>query len=196
MASKSTLLAATILLAFLTVPSFGQAADPGQNGQAQGQGQGGGRGRGRFDPTEMRKQFLDRLKTDLGSTDDEFQALQPKIEKVLTARREADAGRFGGGFGGRRGRGGPNGGTPGGGDANAQPAASAQPDSAVRTASDDLRKTLDNKDSKPEEIKAKLDALRDAKTKAKADLTAAQTDLKGVLTQRQEAVLVEAGLLE
>ncbi len=67
---------------------------------------------------------------------------------------------------------------------------------AVRTASQDLQKTLENKDSKPEEIKAKLDALREAKTKAKTDLTAAQADLKGVLTQRQEAVLVEAGLLE
>ncbi len=185
MASKSTLLAAAILLASLAVPTFGQAADPGP-----------GNGGRRFDPAEMRKRMLDRLKTELGATDDEFTALQPKLEKVMTAQREANAGRFGMFGGGRRGRGGA--GAPGGGGDTAapQPAASDQPASAVRTASQDLQKTLENKDSKPEEIKAKLDALREAKTKAKADLTAAQADLKGVLTQRQEAVLVEAGMLE
>jgi Spy/CpxP family protein refolding chaperone len=59
-----------------------------------------------------------------------------------------------------------------------------------------LQTTLDNKDAKPEEIKAKLTALRDARNKAKEDLTKAQADLKELLTQRQEAVLVNMGLLD
>lgn len=183
MTSKSTLLAGILLAAF-AVPTFGQAVDPGPGGPGNGR---------RFDPAEFRQRMMDRFKTELGATDDEFKALEPKIEKVFQAQREANAGRFMGG--GRRGRGGPGG--PGGGEAAApQPAASAQPESAVRTAADDLQKTLGNKDSKPEEIKAKLDALREARTKAKTDLAAAQTDLRGVLTQRQEAVLAVAGLLD
>ena len=56
--------------------------------------------------------------------------------------------------------------------------------------------TLKNKDAKPEEIKTKLDAYRAAKTKAKDDMTKAQDDLKGVLTARQEAVMVQYGVLD
>ena len=75
-------------------------------------------------------------------TDDEFNAVKPKIEKVMDLRRDVD-------FGGR-GRG-PRGGAAPRPDANASP---------VQQASRDLRSTLDNKDSKPDDIKAKLDALR------------------------------------
>jgi hypothetical protein len=59
-----------------------------------------------------------------------------------------------------------------------------------------LQAVLDNKDSKPDEIKSKLDALRDARGKARDQLTKAQGDLKSLLTQRQEAVLVTRGMLE
>ena len=127
--------------------------------------------------------MLDRLKEQLGSSDDEFAAIQPKIEKVFQLQMSANAGRGMGGRGGRGGRGGGGGGMPGG-------------DSAVAKASADLRTTLDDKDAKPEDVKTKLEALRTARTAAKAELTKAQDDLKGVLTARQEAVLVEAGMLD
>ena len=52
------------------------------------------------------------------------------------------------------------------------------------------------KDAKPEEIKAKLAALRDAREKAKKDMTQAQADLRELLTQRQEAVMVMMGFLD
>jgi hypothetical protein len=41
-----------------------------------------------------------------------------------------------------------------------------------------------------------LDAYRQAKAQARTQLAAAQQELRGLLTQRQEATLVEAGLLE
>ena len=66
----------------------------------------------------------------------------------------------------------------------------------MATAAAALQAVLDNKDSTPDDIKAKLTALRDAKTAAKADLTKAQTDLREVLTVRQEAVLVTMGYLD
>jgi hypothetical protein len=122
------------------------------------------------------------MKQELGVTDEEMQALQPKIEQVMTLRR--DSGGFGGG--GRPGRGGPGG---GGGGNNG-------PQSDVQQKIADLQAAIDNKDSKPEEIKAKLDALRAAKIKAHEDLVKAQADLRGLLTQRQEAVLVMRGLLD
>ena len=39
-------------------------------------------------------------------------------------------------------------------------------------------------------------AYRDAKTKAKEELTKAQEDLRGLLSAKQEAALVAAGMLE
>ena len=155
-----------------------------QQGQRQGRRQRGQGGQGgNFDPAQMRSQFLQRIKEQLGATDEEFAALQPKLEKLMTAQRDTRGGR--GGFGRRGGQGGNTN------DANAQ-----QNQSAVAKAQAELRTVLDNKDSKPEEIKSKLAALRDAREKAKADVASAQKELRELLTQRQEAVLVNMGFLD
>jgi hypothetical protein len=66
----------------------------------------------------------------------------------------------------------------------------------VEQKSRDLRASLENKEAKPEELKAKLAAYREARQKAKADLTKAQEELRELLTVRQEAVLVMMGTLE
>jgi hypothetical protein len=162
-------------------------AQNNQPGQGQGQGRRGGGGGGNFDPAQFRAQQMARIKEALGATDEEFTALQPKLEAVMTAQRDTRAG-FGGRGGGRRG---------GQQDPNAQPQQTPPGgDSAVAKAQAELRAVLDNKDSKPEEIKAKLTALRDAREKAKTALAAAQKDLKDLLTQRQEAVLVNMGYLD
>jgi hypothetical protein len=61
----------------------------------------GGR-RARMDPEQMRQRMMDRLKETLGAEDDEWLMLQPRIEKVMAARRNLKSGagsRFG-----RRGR--------------------------------------------------------------------------------------------
>ena len=58
-----------------------------------------------------------------------------------------------------------------------------------------LRKAIDDK-APAAEIKTKLAAVR-AETKAKeAKLDAAQEELRGVLTSRQEAIAVANGLLK
>src|SRR5437762_6836879 len=87
---------------------------------AQQDNQQGGRnqGRGNFDPAQFRQRAMDRIKEQLGATDDEWKVIQPKVEKVMTAHRESRGGFGFGGFGG--GRGGPGGGG-GGGGADQQP---------------------------------------------------------------------------
>lgn len=185
---KIGFLATSLLVGAMGVTAFGQA-QPGGNGNNP-PGQGGGRGN--FDPAQFRQRMLDRLKEQLGATDDEMAALGPKIEKVMQLQRDAQGGgmrgMFGrrGGQGGQGGNGGP-GGPPGGANANESP---------VRQKATELRTLLEDKDAKPDDIKAKLDALRQARAQAKQDLAAAQQELKGLLTQRQEAVLVEMGMLE
>ncbi len=150
------------------------------------------RGGGRGDPAQWRQRMIDHMKEQLGTSDDEFKAIQPKLEKVFQAQRDVMGGM---GFGGRRG-GGPGGpGGPGGGPGGAG-AGGDQPPSAVQEKRHALQQTLENKDAKPEEIKAKLEEYRAARSQAKQDLTKAQDDLRGVLTQRQEAVLIMDGLLD
>jgi hypothetical protein len=169
--------ATALLLGTLAIPAFGQATPPP----------------GGNNPTDRRAQFMqqmnDRMKTQLGLSDDEFKAIQPKIEAVMTAQRSTRGG--GGGYGGRGGRGGNN-----GGNGNAPTDPNAPAPTPTQAAAKDLQTTLDNKDAKPEEIKAKLTTLREARSHAKDDLTKAQTELKELLTQRQEAVLVNMGLLD
>jgi len=148
-------------------------------------------GRGNFDPAQMRERMMNRIKEQLGASDDEWKAIQPKVEKVMTAQRESRGGGFGFGGGGG-GRGGPGGGGGGGGGGGADQA----PTTAVGKASADLRTTLESKDAAPETIAKKLATLREARDKARKDVADAQKDLKEILTQRQEAVLVINGMLE
>jgi Spy/CpxP family protein refolding chaperone len=180
--SKRTIFGLLILLAALASPALAQPAPGGPGGPP--------------DFAQMRQMMMERMKEALGASDDEWKVLQPKIEKVQQLQRDASGGRGmgmlfrppGGGQGGPGGPGaGPGG--PGGFFGNQNP-------SPVQEKANDLRTTLDNKDAKPEEVKAKLQALRDARAKAKEELGKSQEDLRGLLTQRQEAVLVMMGMLE
>ncbi len=186
----STILAATFALATSAVFAPAQdAANPAPNG-----GQGGRRGGGNFNPEEFRQRMNERLKASLKVTDDEWTAIQPLIEKVQAKQRDAMGGRFGG-FG--RGPGGPGGGPGGpgggggggggGGDQSTRPGAAE---------SDALRKALESESTSPDDLKAKLTAVREQRKKSAAELAAARDDLRKVLTVRQEAALVAAGILE
>jgi hypothetical protein len=167
-----------VLATCLASPAFAQ-----QGGAPGGAGGAGGGGRGRFDPSQFRQMMLDRVKETLAVSDADWKTLQPAVEKVLTVQRDA--------MGGMRGMRGMRGGDRGGDNA-----AAAQPTSDVEAKAKDLQTVLDNKDAKPEEIKAKLAALRDARAKARDALAAARKELTELLTQRQEATLVEMGILE
>jgi hypothetical protein len=128
---------------------------------------------------------MERIREQLGASEEEWRVLQPKVEKVMTAQRESAAGRgFGGGRGGRGGGGGGGGG------------GAAVAETPVARAMSELRTTLDNTGATAEQINQRLTALRDARKTAQANLDTARKELKEVLTQRQEAVLVVNGMLE
>lgn len=161
-----------------------------QNLMAQGNGGGGGGGRGqRMDPAQRMAQRLDSIRQSLEITgDDEWKAIQPLVEKVVTAQNESRAGNFGGGRGGRGGRG-----QNGQGGANAAPA-TPRPGAIPNPEADALRQALDAK-APAAEITAKLSALRASQKAKEAKLEAARESLSKVLSVRQEAIAVQLGLL-
>src|SRR6188768_2130280 len=106
------------------------------------------RDRGNFNPEEFRARMAQRMKESLKVTDDEWAVLQPLIEKVTTAQRNASGGF--GGFGGRD-RGGDRG--AGGGDSNRGGGTSDRPGSAERAA---LRTALESDSTSADDLKAKL----------------------------------------
>jgi hypothetical protein len=170
------------------------AATPATPPPAAPQAPANNRGRGQF-----QQRMNDMLKTMLKASDDEWSVIQPLLEKVQT---QAMAGRpqFGGGRRGG-GPGGPGGANGGPGGANGGPGgpalrASGLPDFGRTPETTDLQTALEADGTPAETIKAKLDAVRDARKKAAAELDQARQELAKVLTQRQEALLVLAGVLE
>jgi len=143
-----------------------------------------------MDPEQMRQRMAERLRERLDiKNDDEWKAIQPLIEKVAEARREAGAG-VGGmmGFGGPR-RGGEGGGDPNTGRPRGMFGAEPLPEAEA------LQKALDGQASK-EELKERLAKLREARKAKEAALEKAQDNLRKVLTVRQEAAAVLMGLLK
>ncbi len=158
----------------------------GNNGNNNGRGNRGNFGRGNFDPAQMRQRIMDNLKQDMDVKDDEWAVIQPKLDKVLTISFDS---RMRGGNMFRRNRGQDQQGN------NNRPQPQAG-DSAVSKAQADLQSALDDKSISADEVAKRLANLRAAKDAAKQDMVKAQQDLKELLSQRQEAVLVLAGLLD
>ena len=59
-----------------------------------------------------------------------------------------------------------------------------------------LRDALEKDSTSAEDLKAKLNAIRETRKKATAELATAREELKKVVTVRQEAVLFSMGILE
>ncbi|MGA2863365.1 MAG: hypothetical protein ABSF95_02645 [Verrucomicrobiota bacterium] len=157
--------------------------------QQDNAGQGGGRrGNRNMDPAQMQQRMLERYKEVLEVTkDDEWNVLQPLVQKVMAARRDTFGGMGRGMFGGRRG-GGANPDQGGGG--GVRPGGFGQPSPEAEA----LQKAIEAKASTAE-IKAALGRFVEAR-KAKAEqLKAAQEELRKVLTVRQEAIAHLNGLL-
>ena len=159
----------------------------GRQGGEQG-GEQGGRQRGNFDPAEMMERMAERMQEQLGASDDEWKIIGPRLTKVMTLSMQSRGGGRGmmgmmGGRGGRGGRGGDR-----GGDQDRQLTGAAK-------VADELRVMLEGSPS-PEQLKAKLTALRKAREVSKAELAKAQAALKQVLSLKQECQLVLIGTLE
>ncbi|MBV9658379.1 MAG: hypothetical protein JO295_09745 [Verrucomicrobia bacterium] len=166
---------------------------------------------------QFRQRMADQLKASLKATDDEWAIIQPLLEKVQTLQREVSGGggrMFGGGPGGPGGQGGQGGGrrqqrgagtdqgntnaggnsnNPGGGGGGWQRGMRGGGNTPEAQA---LRTSLESDSASPSDIKTQLQALRDARLKAAAQLEQARADLKKVLNMRQEALLVLMGVLD
>ncbi|MBE0535371.1 MAG: hypothetical protein IH624_06845 [Phycisphaerae bacterium] len=177
----------------------GDAADAqrGARQRAEGQDQQGRGMAGMRDPEQMRQMMNDRMRQQLGASEDEWKLIGPRLQKVMELNRDtAGGGRgmMGMGMGmapGGRGPAGDRGpgGRPGGDQAN------APVQSAVEKATDGLQTVLQNESATAEQIKTALTTLRTAREKAKQDLAKAQQELRQLLTVKQEAMLVLMGTL-
>jgi gas vesicle protein len=153
---------------------------------------------------EFRQHAQEWMKELLGVSDEEWAALQPKIEKVQRLNHQLRFGMMGGMFG-QMGRGGEHPskhhpeqppGQPPEQPQGPPPEGTKEPKSDLQTKAMDLRKLLRDTDAKPEDLKTALTAYREARAKAAEELAKAQKELQGALTVRQEARLVLMGLLD
>ena len=119
---------------------------------------------------------MNNIRRQLLSTDEEWNIILPKIERVVNAL--ADSGDL------------------------ASVARSARlplgqsPAPAMAHALRDLREILKQPDAEPGRIRDKLGAYRDVRSQARATLAGARDDLRQVLTLRQEAILLDMGVLQ
>lgn len=137
------------------------------------------------DPAQMQHQMMNHVREVLQAGDEEWKALEPRLERATALSREAAS--FGPGEMLRGPRGGPGRG--------AGPGAMARSESATARAAHDLRAALDNPEATPDEINAKLTALRAARQQAEQELATARRGVRELVTPRQEAHLVLMGIL-
>ena len=147
------------------------------------------RGGRRMNMEEFRKRMQERIRDSLGSSEEEWKVLGPKIEKVQQIQRQSRGGFRGGRMGGRRGG-------RRGGEATGGATAPQREQSEVEKKTAALRALLQDEASGPQAIKAALAALRKAREKAQLELAAARKELRVIVTVRQEAQLVLMNVLD
>lgn len=138
---------------------------------------------------------LNNIRRQLNVTDDgEWNVLLPKIQRVLSALADfkqqpsplTSPARGAGGLGGAAG---------GGAAAGAGGAATSAAERPIDKAWRELQEIVKDAQADDGRIAAKLAAWRQLHGAAKNDLVAAQTDLVGILTLRQETILMVLGVL-
>lgn len=126
--------------------------------------------------TKAQSVTLNGIKKKLSATDEEWKALQPKIQRVILAANDADPGNPARallvGFMG---------------------AQLQKTDAAIKR--QELQAVSTKSETTTAEYQEKLSALREATKKAKEELAAAQKELIELLTVKQEAALALMGLL-
>jgi hypothetical protein len=160
-----------------------------QNDNGGNGGGGGGGGRGNFDPAAFQQRMMDNVRDQLGFTNDtEWSAIQPMIQKVMDARRDAAGAGMGRLFG-RGNRGGNNNGNNGGGRRGGMFGGTPSPEAEA------LQKAIDD-NAPAAQIKAALAKFVASQKEKQAKLQQAQENLRKVLTVKQEAQATLLGLLE
>jgi hypothetical protein len=176
-----------MILAGILISGSAALAQPGPGG-------GGFGGRGNQDPQQFQRQMQqtlsDNLKQEMGASDEEWAVLWPKIQKVQELQTASGGGfasmanglrmfarQMGGG--GRMGN-----------------LGAILGNSEYQSRMQDLDKALQNPQATDAQIKQLLDAAREARDRAKAQLAVARKELVDLCTARQEAVLFRMGILE
>ena len=151
------------------------------------QGGGGGGGMAGMDPTAMLQRQADAMRVALAVTnDDEWSVISPRLVKVMQLQTEV---RMAGIANMARGAMAQRGG--GGGGMRGFAAFLGEPDPASAA----LTKVLD--DNAPlADVKAAMAKLREARKRKQAEMVKAQADMQGVISIRQEAILLNDGMLD
>lgn len=157
-------------------------------------------GGGGFDMSQIMDRMADRYQETLEVSDDEWSVLKPMViaivEKQFSSRGSSRFGGFGGGRGGG-GRGGDGNQTRErgnrGGD-RTQGRERGNRGGRGGSESTDLGKAIES--GSEAKIKAELAAHRSAKKKSAKELEEARNELRQLLTLKQEAQMVLAGLLD
>lgn len=166
-----------------------QALSQQRPGERQQPGAEARRGDRRARMEQFRLRMQERMREQLGASQEEWKVLQPRIEKVQQLQRQVRGGfRAFGRRMGRRGR------RPG--EGQRPEGAAEREQTEVEKKTEALRNLLEDEASGAGAIKAALGALRKARQKAQQELVAARKQLRGVVTVRQEAQLVLMGMLE
>jgi len=169
-----SLLVVTGVFASVTVDVSAQERDRNRDRGERG-GDRGGRGgdRGGFDRSQFMERIMDRYRENLGFSVAEWKVVQPKVQAVMDNRISGASGMMSMFGGSRRGR----------------------DSSTEKTPTSELRDLLEKDDASKGDIKAKLAAYRADRKAREAKLKKAQEDLRQLLTIKQEAQAVLAGLL-
>lgn len=150
-----------------------------------------------IDPSIIRRaataRYMERLRKQMGATEEEWQVLAPRIEALLRAQQEARAGIRGMRLGGM----GPSGGVPGGGRGFGNLLGrGAEGPSDVELAAEAVRFAAEDPDLSRHDTALALKEYRKARDKARERVAAAERDVRELVTRRQEAILMMLGLLE
>lgn len=142
-----------------------------------------------------------KLNTAFAMTPEEFKAIEPLLTRVETLRFQKMIADPAGLPGGRGGPGGPGGG-PGGGRGFFNPQAMLgntpiEPSlKEVQDATKALKALVDDAQANAAEVTNAVARVRKSREAFQATLVKAQDELRAVLTPRQEAILIEQGVLE
>jgi hypothetical protein len=176
-------------LIFAAATSLFAQDDRRRRDGSSGNSGGSNGGRGDFNPQDMQARMLSGIRERFEvANDDEWNVISERLTKVMDLRRSSMSGLGGMLFG----RGGPGGGDSRGGDRGSSGRSSRSSNGTDVAA---LQAAI--QDKLPDaEIKARLDRVREQRKENEAKLAKAQEELRAVLTVRQEAVAVLAGLLQ
>ena len=175
------------LVAALTLMTAGSALAQNDNNNGGDNG-GRQRNRGGWDPAKMQQQMMDRIQDELGITNDtDWSAIQPLVQKVMEAQRATRGPGMMRLFGRGSNRGGNS-------DPNQSRHSSSSFFGQPSPEADALQKAVD--DGAPAgQVKDLLARYKTAQKANQAKLEQAQSDLRAVLTVKQEAAATLLGIL-